>query len=126
MGSREKGKPKYPLVKSFSFACQGILEAVRTERNIQIHVVAMLVVVFFGWYFSLNGMEWLFILAAIAGTIALELVNSAIERVVDLVTDQIHPLAKQAKDIAAGAVFIYAIFSIIVGLIIFLPKLGMM
>ena len=107
MGSREKAKPKYPLMKSFSFACQGILESVRTERNIQIHVVLTVVIITFGWYFSLNGMEWLFILAAIAGTIALELVNSAIERVVDLVTDQIHPLAKQAKDIAAGAVFIY-------------------
>lgn len=124
MGSREKAKPKYPLMKSFSFACQGILESVRTERNIQIHVVLTVVIITFGWYFSLNGMEWLFILAAIAGTIALELVNSAIERVVDLVTDQIHPLAKQAKDIAAGAVFIYAIFSVIVGLIIFLPKIG--
>lgn len=125
MGSREKAKPKYPLMKSFSFACQGILESVRTERNIQIHVVLTVVIIIFGWYFSLNGMEWLFILAAIAGTIALELVNSAIERVVDLVTDQIHPLAKQAKDIAAGAVFIYAIFSVIVGLVIFLPKIGM-
>lgn len=125
MDFQEKDKKRYPLLKSFSFACQGILEAVRTERNIKIHFALTAIVVFFGWYFSLNGMEWLFILAAIAGTITLELVNSAIERVVDLITDQIHPLAKQAKDIAAGAVFIYAIFSIIVGLIIFLPKFGL-
>ena len=61
-------------------------------------------------------MEWLFILVAIVGTITLELVNSAIERVVDLVTTEYHPLAKQAKDIAAGAVFVYAIFSVIVGI----------
>jgi undecaprenol kinase len=50
-------------------------------------------------------------------------VNSSIERVVDLVTQEYHPLAKQAKDIAAGAVLLYAIFSVIVGMIIFLPKL---
>ena len=73
-------------------------------------------------FFSLNWLEWLFILVAIVGTITLELVNSAIERVVDLVTTEYHPLAQQAKDIAAGAVFLYAIFSIIVGIIIFLPK----
>lgn len=73
------------------------MEAVRTERNIKIHFALTAIILFFGWFFSLNGMEWLFILAAIAGTIALELVNSAIERVVDLVTDQFHPLAKQAK-----------------------------
>ena len=124
MGFQEKDKPKYPLQRSFLFACQGVREAVRTERNIRIHLAMALVVILFGWYFSLNAMEWLFILAAIAGTITLELVNSAIERVVDLATDQIHPLAKQAKDMAAGAVFIYALFSIVVGLIIFLPKFG--
>ena len=124
MGSQEKDKPKYPLQRSFLFACQGVREAVRTERNIRIHLAMAFIVILFGWYFSLNSVEWLFILAAIAGTITLELVNSAIERVVDLATDQIHPLAKQAKDMAAGAVFIYALFSIVVGLIIFLPKFG--
>ena len=57
------------------------------------------------FYFSITKIEWLFILLAIGGMFALELVNTAIERVVDLVTEEYHPLAKQAKDLAAGAVF---------------------
>lgn len=117
-----QGKRRYPILKSFYFASKGILEALRTERNIQIHSIVAVLVVVVGLYFSLNRMEWLFILIAIIGTITLELVNSSIERVVDLVTEEYHPLAQQAKDIAAGAVFLYAIFSVVVGMIIFLPK----
>lgn len=118
-----QGKRKHPFVKSFSFALRGIGEALKTERNIRIHSMMTVVVILLGIYVSLNRLEWLFILLAITGTIALELVNSAIERVVDLVTEEYHPLARQAKDIAAGAVLLYAIFSVIVGIVIFLPKL---
>lgn len=117
-----QGKRRYPLVKSFYYASRGLVEALKTERNIQIHSIVTVVVILAGLFFSLNWMEWLFILVAIVGTITLELVNSAIERVVDLVTKEYHPLARQAKDIAAGAVFLYAIFSCLVGIIIFLPK----
>ncbi|WP_110926906.1 diacylglycerol kinase family protein [Bacillus massiliglaciei] len=124
MGFRENRDKRYPLVKSFGFAFAGIFEAVRTERNIRIHLVMLAAVAACGVYFEASRLEWLFILTAAAGTIALELVNSALERVVDLVTADYHPLAKQAKDIAAGAVLIYAIFSIIIGLIIFVPKIG--
>lgn len=118
-----QGKRKNSLRKSFYCAASGIVEALKTERNIQIHSVMTIVVIGAGFVFSLTWMEWLFILLSIVGTITLELVNSAIERVVDLITVEYHPLAKQAKDIAAGAVFLYAIFSVIVGLIIFLPKM---
>ncbi len=117
-----QGKRRHPLIRSFYFASRGIIEALKTERNIKIHSTVAIIVVLVGLFFSLNWLEWLFILVAIVGTITLELVNSAIERVVDLVTTEHHPLAQQAKDIAAGAVFLYAIFSIIVGIIIFLPK----
>jgi len=65
----------------------------------------------------------MFISFAICGVLALELVNTAVERVVDLVTKEFHPLAKQAKDIAAGAVLLYAILSVVIGCIIFLPKM---
>ena len=118
-----QGKRRYRVIKSFYFASRGIFEALKTERNIKIHSIVAVIVVLVSLYFSLNWMEWLFILVAIVGTITLELVNSSIERVVDLVTKEFHPLAQQAKDIAAGAVFLYAIFSVIVGLIIFLPKI---
>jgi undecaprenol kinase len=116
-------KRRYRIGKSFYFASRGIVEALKTERNIRIHSSVAVVVILAGLFFSLNWIEWLFILVAIVGTITLELVNSAIERVVDLVTNEYHPLAKQAKDIAAGAVFLYAIFSVIVGIVIFLPKI---
>lgn len=117
-----QGKRRYPILKSFYFASRGILVAFRTERNIQIHSLTAIFVLLAGLYVSLNWIEWLFILMAIFGTITLELINSSIERIVDLVTEEYHPLAEQAKDIAAGAVFLYAIFSVITGIIIFLPK----
>jgi undecaprenol kinase len=75
------------------------------------------------YYFSITKTEWLFILVAIGGMFALELVNTAIERLVDLVTAEYHPLAKQAKDLAAGAVLVYAILSVGIGMVIFLPYL---
>ena len=76
-----------------------------------------------GVYFDITKLEWLFVLTAIGGMLALELMNTAIEKAVDLVTNETHPLAKAAKDTAAGAVLVYAIFSAVVGLIIFLPRI---
>jgi undecaprenol kinase len=93
------------------------------ERNMRIHVVISIAVVIIGLMVDLTPIEWLFILFAIGGVITLELLNTALERIVDLVTEDCHPLAKQAKDISAGAVFIYALLSVIVGIIIFLPKI---
>ena len=118
LNGKQKSKS---ILHSFSFAVTGIITAVKQERNMRFHVVSSIIVIFLSWYFSITKMEWLFILFAIGGMFTLELLNSAIERVVDLTTSEIHPLAKQAKDMAAGAVFVYAILSIAVGLIIFLP-----
>ncbi|WP_307473093.1 diacylglycerol kinase family protein [Cytobacillus purgationiresistens] len=112
------------LFESFFYAFSGIFSAVKKERNLQIHLISALFIIFLGWFLSLTWIEWLFISFAIGGMVALELVNTAIERVVDLATADLHPLAKQAKDIAAGAVFIYAILAIIVGSVIFIPKLS--
>ncbi|USK58841.1 diacylglycerol kinase family protein [Peribacillus asahii] len=123
MSTDYREKRKYPFVKSFYFALRGIWEGVKTERNIRIHSMMTVVVILLGAYVSLNWIEWLFVLIAVTGTIALELVNSALERVVDLVTEEYHPLARQAKDMAAAAVLLYAVFSVIVGIVIFLPKL---
>ncbi|RID89459.1 diacylglycerol kinase family protein [Peribacillus asahii] len=123
MSTDYREKRKYPFVKSFYFALRGIWEGVKTERNIRIHSMMTVVVILLGTYVSLNWIEWLFVLIAVTGTVALELVNSALERVVDLVTEEYHPLARQAKDMAAAAVLLYAVFSVIVGIVIFLPKL---
>ncbi|AGK54961.1 diacylglycerol kinase family protein [Bacillus sp. 1NLA3E] len=111
------------VYKSFSFAIQGIIHAFKHERNLKIHFVAALLVILLGCWLQLTTTEWLFVLLAIGGVITLELLNTAVERLVDLVTKEDHPLAKQAKDIAAGAVLVYAILSVLIGLIIFIPKL---
>lgn len=116
-------KKTHPLWKSFYFAISGIMSALKKERNFQIHVAAAIVAICLSIYFSLSVTEWILILLSIGGVFALELINSAIERVVDLVTMDYHPLAKQAKDFAAGAVLIYAIVAVLIGLLVFLPKI---
>lgn len=103
------------------YAFAGI-QAVCSERNFRFHLFAMVVVIIAGFLTGISANEWTILLLAIAAVLSLEMTNSAIERVVDLVTDEFHPLAKRAKDLAAGAVLIAAIFSVIIGLIIFLPK----
>jgi undecaprenol kinase len=111
------------VTKSFIYAFQGLLSAVKVETNLKIHLFMTVIVLLVSVWLSLSTIEWLFILFAIGGVIAFELLNTAIERVVDLVTEEYHPLAKQAKDIAAGAVLVYAFLSVVIGLFIFLPKL---
>ncbi|WP_328160123.1 diacylglycerol kinase family protein [Cytobacillus praedii] len=101
----------------------GIRSVIMNERNMKIHLGISLIVILTGLWLSLSMLEWLFIILAIGGMLSLEMINTAIERAVDLVTDQYHPLAKDAKDIAAGAVLLYAIMSVIIGVIIFVPKI---
>ena len=109
------------LIKSFGYAIEGIIAAMR-EQNVKIHICSAIVVIVMGVLTGLSGIEWAIIIVVIAGMITAEMLNTAIERVVDLVTPDFHPLAKQAKDIAAGAVFVFALASVIIGLLIFLPK----
>ncbi|WP_059171173.1 diacylglycerol kinase family protein [Bacillus sp. FJAT-27445] len=124
MGSPGKrGSIPSRLLKSFGHALAGIVSAVQTERNMQIHLISGAAAIGLSAYFSISKMEWLFILFAIGGMLSLELMNTAVERTVDLVTKDFHPVAKQAKDISAGAVFVFACVSAILGLVIFLPRI---
>ncbi|MEW9107791.1 MAG: diacylglycerol kinase family protein [Cytobacillus gottheilii] len=126
MNSASKGKKHKwikAVAKSFSYAAEGLVSAAKTERNLKIHLAVMPLITVSGFIFSISKAEWLVVIIVIGGMIALELMNTAVERVVDLVTDQYHPLAKQAKDIAAAAVLVYAITAIVIGVIIFLPKI---
>ena len=111
------------LGASFLYAIRGILAGARSERNFKIHLVISIAVIFMGVFFSLSLLEWSLVIFAIGGVLAAELVNSSIERVVDLITDEYHPLAMQAKDMAAGAVLVISIASAIIGVIIFVPKI---
>ena len=116
------GRKKDPLYKSFGYAFQGIFTCIRKERNMKIHCMVAALVVIAGLILGISVTEWCICLGLFGMVMALELVNTAVEAVVDLVTEERHPLAKIAKDTAAGAVLIAAIMAAIVGLIIFVPK----
>ena len=109
------------LIKSFQHAFCGILTSFVIGRNIKVHYIAALAAILGGLYFGISKVEFLIILLLSAQVICLEMVNTAIERTVDLVTSEYHLYAKIAKDIAAGAVLVAAIFAIVIGGIIFLP-----
>ncbi|MEK4629415.1 diacylglycerol kinase family protein [Solibacillus sp. FSL R7-0682] len=109
------------FIKSFRYAMQGIATATK-EQNLRFHLLSAIIVIIAGLLTDLSRTEWVIITLVIALVIGAELFNTAIERVVDLASPQIHPLAKQAKDIAAGAVLVFAGASVIIGLLIFLPK----
>ena len=112
----------HKFFKAFDYAWSGILYGIKAERNLKFHLFAATVVVFTGLITGLSVMEWCIVLLLIGGMLALEMMNAAIERVVDLITMESHPLAKHAKDLAAGAVLIYAIISAVIGWLIFVPK----
>ncbi|MEE0777429.1 MULTISPECIES: diacylglycerol kinase family protein [unclassified Massilimicrobiota] len=114
---------KDPFYKSLGYAISGIIQCIQKERNIKIHLVFMFLVIICGFLFQLSITEWLVCILLFGLVISLELVNTAIEAVVDLCTQEYHPLAKIAKDTAAGAVLISAIASVVIGLIIFVPKI---
>jgi diacylglycerol kinase (ATP) len=110
------------VLRSFTFAFNGILFMVRTQRNAQVHLFITGIVIVAGVFFGVSLGEWLALVLSIALVLALEAINTALEAVVDLASPQIHPLAKRAKDAAAGAVLIGAIGAAIVGLTVFLPR----
>lgn len=97
----------------------GIGHGFKHERNLHIQGVAGLVVIILGFFFKVSREDWIHLLLLIGGVISLELVNTAIERTVDLITSEQHPLAKAAKDTAAGAVLFFSFVALIVGGIIF-------
>lgn len=117
------GEIRRKLKKSFSFAVEGILYTLKTQPNMRIHFGVGLITIAFGFVFQIESYEWLSLVIMIGFVFILEIINTAIETLVDLYTEEYHHLAKVAKDTAAGAVMVAAIMSVCVGLIIFLPKI---
>ncbi|MDO8429252.1 MAG: diacylglycerol kinase family protein [Candidatus Daviesbacteria bacterium] len=109
------------ILKSFKFALEGILAAVKTERNFRLGIVEAIVIIILGIVFNITRIEWVIIILLTGLVLTAELTNSALEIIVDSFTDKYHPGAKRAKDIAAGAVVILIITAAIVGTLIFLP-----
>lgn len=118
-----KNNGKDPLYESFGYAFEGIWTGIRKERNMKIHCLAIICVTVAGTFFHISAVEWCVCLLLFALVASLELVNTAVEAVVDLVTEERKPLAKIAKDTAAGAVLFSAVISVIIGCIIFIPYL---
>lgn len=87
----------------------------------RIHYLAAVIVICCGFYFHITKIEWVVLLIVIGIVMGLEMVNTAVEKTVDLVTADIHPFAKIAKDVAAGAVLLFAVIAVIIGAIIFVP-----
>lgn len=108
--------------QSLAYALAGVRHAFRSQRNFRIHIAIAVAVVTAGFVLRISRTEWAVVVTLIALVIGLELLNTAIEGLVDLVSPASHPLAKIAKDTAAGAILVVAAGSAIVGLIIFLPR----
>ena len=109
---------------SVEFALTGIFTAFKEEKNMRSHVLSALAAIIAGLIFRISATEWLLLLLSIFLVIAFEIMNSAVENVVDLASDYHFSMrAKNAKDMAAGAVLVVSGFAVITGLIIFLPKL---
>lgn len=108
--------------KSFKVAFSGLFHAINTQINFQIQLLLALLALLAAWYFKMNRYEWLILIITIALVLVAELLNTVIEIVVDLaVKEQLLPEAKIAKDVAAAAVLLLSIVSVLVGLILFLP-----
>ena len=115
-------KRKNNLVKSFGYAASGVVQA-GSERNFKVDVVAAVVVFVACALLQVPAWGWAVVAMCVGVQLAMETVNTAIEAIVDLASPEIHPLAKRAKDCAAGAALITACASVIVGLIVFVPAL---
>ncbi len=111
-------------LKSFIYAFKGIFYVFRSQKNAQVHAIAIPVIAIWGYYLGLARWEWCAICLCMALVLSLEAINTAIESIIDLVSPEYHELAGRAKDVAAGAVLLAVIFCGIVWGIIFLPKIS--
>lgn len=111
------------LVKSFGYAFTGIATLFKETPNAKIHLLAAIVVIIAGLYLNVSNIEWAVLTLCIGFVITAEALNTALETLTDLASPEIHPLAKKTKDMAAGAVLIAAIISIIIAFLIFFPKI---
>ncbi|KAF6636359.1 diacylglycerol kinase family protein [Paenibacillus sp. EKM208P] len=110
---------RQPWRMTFRYAAEGVMYALRTQVNMRIHVAVALLVIVAGLTLHISRLDWLFVCVAIVIVIVAELFNTAVEAAVDLISPDIHPLAKAAKDTAAGAVLLAAVFAVIIGIFVF-------
>jgi diacylglycerol kinase len=107
------------FLKSFLFAFHGIRSAFGEQRNLKVQTLVALIAIGGSFYFDITPIEWCLVLFSIALVLSLELMNTAIEDAVDLVTSEWKPLAGKIKDMAAGAVLVASVIAVIIGVIVF-------
>lgn len=110
-------------IKSFGYALKGLFYLIKTETNFQIHSITTILITVLGLYCDLSPTEWCLQCIVIALVLALEAINTAIEKTLDALHPEQHPKIGLAKDISAAAVVITSIFAVVIGLIIYIPKL---
>jgi diacylglycerol kinase (ATP) len=109
-------------IRSVKFALRGIRTMIASQHNARMHVAATVVVVSVGVFFGLSGSEWCWIVLAIVSVWTAEALNTAFEFLTDVASPNFHPIAEKAKDVAAGAVLLSAIGAVIIGTLVFWPK----
>ena len=110
-------------MRSFLYAFLGIRAALKSGRNLRIMTACAALAIVLSFVFGLSGTEWAAVLICCAGTLSLEMINTSIETVINGLTHEYKPQAKKAKDIAAGAVLVFSVFSLATGLVIFVPRI---
>jgi len=110
------------FIRSIGFALQGIKYCFTSEKNFRIQLIAALITIVCGIFFHLSINEWMLVFFCLALVLALEMINTSIEKLSDMVDSNIHPGIKIIKDVAAGAVSIAALLSFVLGCFIFIPK----
>jgi diacylglycerol kinase (ATP) len=116
-------KKSRTLFESFIYAISGVIYSLKTQRNMRIHFLAALLVMILSKYLDLKEMEMVAVIFATALVIIAEMINTAVETAVDMITDKFHPLARIAKNVAAGAVLVAVLNAIIIGYVIFFDEL---
>ena len=120
---RRSAIPRAGFWRSFFFAGQGVWHVVRTQRNMRVHLAVAAAVIAAALVLRVSTVDWACLLAVIGLVLTAEAMNTVVEAVVDLCTDEFHPLAKIAKDVAGGAVLISCVAAVGVGIAVFLPRL---
>lgn len=116
----------YKVIRSFKYATQGLLSMLH-ERNMKVHILAAAFTVVMGNYLGLSKGEWYIILILIGAVFALEMMNTAVEELANIVRDELklgYKATQRARDVAAGAVFVMAIMAALIGASIFIPKIS--
>jgi diacylglycerol kinase len=109
------------LIKSFTYAFRGFKKTFQEEQNLKIQSLAAIIVIVAGFYFQISKTEWLFLIFVIGLVMLMELANSAVERVADMLKPRIHSYVMDIKDIMAAAVMLASLVAVIIGVIIFWP-----